>query len=314
MSSKSTNLALRKLQNKWRDNKFVCVGLDPEYGKLPSSVRKKDRSGSISEFNKRIIDATSEWAATFKPNSAFYEAEGDRGITSLKKTIDYIKRVDSDMFILLDAKRGDIGNTNRGYTKFIFDVMGADGTTVHPYQGATLLLHGKRSFEALEPFFEERDKIIFVLIRTSNPSAGEIQDLPVSLKSVSREYAKKFGNLRELGEILGQDIAPLYLVVAYIAVRHWNPYGNLGLMIGATYPAELAAVRKIAPDLPILMPGIGPQKGSLEVSVKAGLDSKKKGIIINSSRGIIYASSGADFAAAAGNASRKLSEQINSYR
>ena len=306
-----SNTALEKFEAKWKENKFVCVGLDPEIEKLPEvSINKKDRGEAIFEFNKEIIDATADLALCYKPNSAFYEGEGIAGLTALENTIEYIKEKDDSIPIILDAKRGDIGNTNRGYTKFVFDFLGTDATTVQPYQGGSILEAGERSSEALAPFFERKDKLIFVLCRTSNPSAGELQDLPISLKSVSREYIRGFGDIGEIREITGKDVVPLYQIVAFIAVRSWNRNGNLGLVVGATYPDELAQVRKIAPDVPILIPGIGPQKGYLEQTIKAGLNSNRQRIIMNSSRGIIYSSNKADFAQAARAATLKLNDQI----
>ena len=226
------------LQEKWAENKFVCVGLDQ----------------SSYEANKKIIDATYDLVCAYKPNSAFYEAEGVEGLKALKKTVDYIRQKDLQIPIILDAKRGDIGNTNEGYVKAIFDDLGFDGVTVSPYLGE----------ESLRPFLERKDRGIIVLAKTSNPGAGEFQDLKVGGK-------------------------PLYQIVAeHVAL--WNKNGNCGVVVGATYPKELATVRQIIGDnLPILIPGIGAQGGDLETTVKAGQDSRGQGIIINSSRGIIFA-------------------------
>lgn len=219
---------LDKLKNKWNDSKFVCVGLD---------------NGDF-EFDKKIIDQTTDLVCCYKPNLAFYKE------AQLQKTLSYIKDTHPDIPIILDAKRGDIGNTNEEYAKAYFDILGADGLTVHPYLGK----------ESLQPFLNRTDKGIFVLVKTSNPGAGEFQDLEVEGK-------------------------PLYQIVAE-HVKNWGP--NVGVVVGATYPEELKAVREIVGDMPILIPGVGSQGGDITQAVKAGLNSNKQGIIINSSRGIIF--------------------------
>lgn len=227
-----------KLTNKWDEGKFVCIGLD-----------KCD-----FEFNKNIIDQTFDLVCAYKPNSAFYEAESVAGLEALKKTVDYIHQKDSTIPVIVDAKRADIGNTNEEYAKAIFDDLKADAVTVHPYLGK----------EALEPFLKRAAKGIIVLVRTSNPGAGEFQDLSV-------------------------DEKPLYQVVAGHVAKDWNTNGNCAVVVGATYPEELKKVREIIGDMPILVPGIGAQGGDLEATIKNGLNSKKQGLIISSSRGIIFA-------------------------
>lgn len=233
-----------KLAAKWNEGKFVCVGLD---------------KGEF-EFDKTIIDTTFDLVLAYKPQSAFYEA-GNRG--DLKKTIDYIRQKDPSIPIILDAKRGDIGSTNEAYSKAIFDDLEVDAVTVHPYLGK----------ESLEPFLKRTDKGIIVLVRTSNPGAGEFQDLQVE----------------------GAGGKPFYQVVAE-HVRNWNTNNNLSVVVGATYPEELKIVRKIVGDMPILVPGIGVQGGDLENTIKNGLNSKKQGLIISSSRGIIFADNPRDAA------------------
>lgn len=228
---------LSKLQKKWEEKKFVCVGLDQ----------------SSFDANKKVVNATYDLACAYKPNSAFYEAEGITGLENLKKIVQYIQTKDPDIPIILDAKRGDIGNTNEGYVKAIFDDLGFDAVTISPYLGE----------ESLRPFLERKDKGIIILVKTSNPGAGEFQDLKVGAK-------------------------PLYQVVAeHVAL--WNKHGNCCVVVGATYPKELASVRKIIDDMPILIPGIGAQGGDLEATIKAGQNSQGQGMIINSSRGIIFA-------------------------
>ncbi len=189
------------------------------------------------------------------------------------------KKKHSEMPIILDAKRGDIDSTNKGYIKYAFDYLGVDAITVHPYLGQ----------QALKPFLERIDKGIFVLCRTSNRGAGEFQDLPVGKKT-------------------------LYQVVAQKVVKEWNKKGNCMLVVGATYPEELVKVRKIVGEMTILVPGIGSQGGDVEKTVKAGLNSKKRGLIINSSRAIIFASCDKDFAEKAREKTKKLQKTINLHR
>lgn len=231
----ASNNFLNKLKAKWKDKKFVCVGLDsPDF-----------------ELNKSIIDQTSDLVCAYKPNSAFYEAGGAQGWANLKQTVAYIHQKDPHIPVILDAKRGDISNTNEAYVKAVFDDLGADALTVHPYLGK----------ESLQPFLNRVDKGILVLVKTSNPGAGEFQDLEVEGK-------------------------PLYQIIAE-HVKDWGP--NVGVVVGATYPEELKKVREIVGDMPILIPGIGAQGGDVKATIQAGLDSQGQGITISSSRGIILA-------------------------
>lgn len=224
-----------KLKTKWDEGKFVCIGLD---------------KGNF-DFDKTIIDQTADLVLAYKLQSAFYEAEGSMGWETLKKTVGYIKQNHPDLPVILDAKRGDIGNTNEAYVKAIFDDLGVDAVTIHPYLGK----------ESLQPFLDRIDKGIIVLVKTSNPGAGEFQDLQVNGK-------------------------PLYQIVAE-HVKNWGD--NLAVVVGATYPKELKAVREIVGDMPILVPGIGAQGGDLKATLENGLNSNGQGLIINSSRGIIFA-------------------------
>jgi len=281
-----------KLETQCERGNFVCVGLDSDYSQIPEAAKKlTTEQGSVEwemfAFNREIIDATHDLVCAYKPNVAFYEAYGSYGWGALKRTIDYIKNVYPEIPVILDAKRADIGNTNLGYVKAVFDELGADAVTVHPYFGK----------EALKPFLDRKDKGVFVLARTSNPGAGEFQDL--LLHPPSPEF---FGTL------------PLYKYVAYKVTTEWNENGNCGVVVGATYPEELAQIRQIVGDMPILLPGIGAQGGEVEATVKAGKDSRGWGMIINSSRGIIFASKGEDFAQAARKATESLREEINRYR
>ncbi|OGG70586.1 orotidine 5'-phosphate decarboxylase [Candidatus Kaiserbacteria bacterium RIFCSPHIGHO2_12_FULL_53_13] len=252
------------LESRWKLGNFLCVGLDSELERIPESARKATVRETILSFNKEIIDATKDLVCAFKPNPAFYEALGGEGWAALRETIDYIREVAPDVPIILDAKRGDIGNTNAAYAESAFDFLGVDAITVQPYLGS----------EPLEPFFRRAEKGIIVLCHTSNPGAGEIQGILV-------------------------EGVPLYKVIAQLAASKWNENGNCCVMVGATYPEELQDVREIVGDMPILTAGIGAQNGDLEKTMKAGLDKNKKGLIVNASRSVIFASNGKDFAEAA---------------
>lgn len=221
---------------------ILCVGLDPDLKKIGAKTQ--------FEFNQNIIDQTHDLVAAYKPNTAFYEADGARGIEQLKKTCDYINSNYPDVDIVLDAKRGDIGNTNRGYAQFAFDYLGAHMLTVQPYLGG----------EALEVFNDYPDKTIIVLARTSNPGAGEFQDLLV-------------------------DGAPLYEKVAE-NILEWGP--NYGVVAGATYPDELANIRTIVGNRLILVPGIGAQGGDLARTLEAASPTGEERTLISTSRAIIF--------------------------
>lgn len=293
------------LERRWEQGYMICVGLDSDSTKIPSVVAEKLAAGEylhgvgevLKIFNARIIEATRDFVCAYKPNCAFYENHGAEGIEALRWTIEYIHEIAPDVPVILDAKRADIGNTNEGYVKAAFDYFQADAITVHPYLGR----------EALQPFLDQADKGIFVLCRTSNPGAGEFQDVEV-IASVEQE--RRWG-------FLGDNMAPVPLkfheYVAFQITHDWNKAGNCGLVFGATYPDELAEGRKIVGDMPILIPGIGAQGGDVEKTVKAGRDSRGRGMIINSSRGIIFASSGPDFAEVARQKTQELHEQISQF-
>jgi orotidine-5'-phosphate decarboxylase len=260
-----------------KNNSLVCVGLDSAIEKLPDAIKQK--ANPQFEFNKAIIDTTHNLVCAYKPNSAFYEALGEQGIAALKMTCDYINAIYPDIPIILDAKRADIGNTNNGYTQFAYDYLKADAITLNPYLGR----------EALEPFLQRGDKGSIILCKTSNPGSGEIQNQIIN------------------GE-------PLYKLIAKKVAAEWNSLNNCLLVVGATYPEELADVRKIVGEMSLLIPGVGAQGGDIERTVKAGLNSKKQGLIISSSRGIIFASCEADFAEKAREETLKLRDEINKYR
>jgi orotidine-5'-phosphate decarboxylase len=263
------------LKQQWQRELFLCVGLDSDFKKLPEEFRRLPVAEGLFQFNRAIVEATAEYCAAFKPNSAFYEGYGLDGFEALIKTNAFIREKYPNHLIILDAKRADIGNTNLGYVKAAFEVLQAHSITVHPYLGR----------EALAPFLEDRNHGVFVLCHTSNPGAGEFQELKINK----------------------QD---LYKIVAAKVHQEWNVNLNCGLVVGATYPEQLGEVRKLAPSLPLLIPGIGAQGGDLERTVINGLDPNGTGIIINASRSIIYASSGSDFSTAAAREAKLLNESI----
>lgn len=270
------------LRAKWAEGKFVCVGLDSEWEKVPELANAGLPIIRVRKFNSDIIAATKDLVCAYKPNIAFYADRGVAGLEDLIKAVETIKLVAPDVPIILDFKRADIGNTNRGYVKEAFEIIGADAVTVNPYFGA----------EALQPFLECSFRGIIVLCRTSNKGAAEFQNL---------QTESEFGSM------------PLYQVVAHSVAKKWNKNGNCALVVGATAPEELANVRKIVGDgFPILIPGIGKQGGDLEKTVNAGKDSKGQGMIINSSSGIIFASNGPDFAEVARRETEKLHNEITS--
>lgn len=260
-----------------KNNSLVCIGLDSDFDKIPQYLKTKKNPLFI--FNKKIINATYDLVCAYKPNSAFYEAQGAEGINQLKLTCNYLRKNYPSTPIILDAKRADIGNTNRGYIKYAFDYLGVDAITLHPYLG----------MEAISAFLEFKDKGFFILCRTSNKGAGEFQDLRFKGK-------------------------PLYRIIAEHVVKQWNYNNNCLLVIGATYPKELSEVRKLVGNLTFLIPGIGAQGGDIEATIKAGLNSKGSGMIINSSRAIIFASSDRDFAKIAREKTIELKDEINMHR
>ncbi|OGG39707.1 orotidine 5'-phosphate decarboxylase [Candidatus Jorgensenbacteria bacterium RIFCSPLOWO2_01_FULL_45_25b] len=266
------------LDARGRLGKFLCVGLDSEFSRIPLSARTDSIADSIAGFNRAIVEATKDFVCAYKPNVAFYEAYGDEGYSALRRTVLDIHTIVPDVPVILDAKRADIGSTNANYAKMAFEYIQADAITVHPYLGG----------EALLPFLTRAEKGVIVLCRTSNLGAGEFQDLLVNSE-------------------------PLYRFVARRVASKWNKNGNCGLVVGATYPDELHEVREIVGDMPILIPGIGAQGGDLQKVVSAGRDSHGRGIILSSSRGILFASDGVDFAEAARRETEKLHTLISQY-
>lgn len=269
---------LQKLNNAIeKNNSLLCIGLDSDLEKIPSFLLKKQ--DPIFEFNKEIINQTYNLVCAYKPNIAYYESHGAKRIASLKKTVEYINKNCPDIPLICDAKRADIGSSSEQYAKSLFDYFNFDALTVNPYLG----------FDSIEPFLNYKNKGIIVLCRTSNPGASDFQDLIV-------------------------EDEPLYIKIAK-KVNQWNKkYKNCLMVVGATWPAQLREVRKIAPNMFFLIPGIGAQGGDLEKTLRNGLTKEKSGLIINSSRTIIYASSNADFASKARKEALSLKDLINEYR
>jgi len=254
-----------------KNNSLVCLGLDPDPELMPRV--------SVLEFNKAIIEATTDLVCAYKPNLAFYEALGIEGLSALQKTIEYIPE---NIPIIGDAKRSDVGHTARAYAKALFEVFGFDAVTVNPYLG----------YDSLEPFLSYVNKATFLLCRTSNAGALDFQAVPCCQPE---EASPK---------------QPLFKLVAQKA-KEWNKYGNLALVVGATYPEELKQIRQLCPEMILLIPGIGAQEGDLVQAVHYGVDSKGEKAIFSSSRQILYASREDDFAPAARQATNELREKIN---
>ena len=266
----------QQLERAWRENdSLVCVGLDPEIERFPPRIRAE--ASPIFQFNRAVIDATADLVCAYKPQFAHYAAY--EAEDQLERTIEYIHRVHPGVPVILDAKRGDIGHTAERYAIEAFERYGADAVTVNPYLGG----------DSLEPFLRHTERGVLILCRTSNPGAGDLQDLRVEGR-------------------------PLYQVVAELAARRWNVHGNCLLVIGATYPRELAEVRALVGDMPLLVPGVGAQGGDVEQVVASGCTRAGTGLIVSSSRAILYASAADDFAQAARAATASLREKINASR
>ena len=253
-----------------RNASLLCVGLDPDPTRIPDGLSTRD-------FLFELVDVTADVVCAYKPNIAFFEPDLAEGITLLR---DLIAHIPDDVPVLLDAKRGDIGHTAEAYARAIFDSLGADAVTLNPYLGR----------DSLEPFLRRADRTSFLLCRTSNAGAGDLQDLQV-------------------------DGRPLYEHVAELA-SSWNTNGNVGLVVGATYPAEAKRIREIAPDLPFLMPGVGAQAGDVEEAVQSAIDAHGAGIIVNASRGVMFATpeGGERWTDASRRAAGSLRDQINAAR
>ncbi len=264
------------LKNRWSDaNTLVCVGLDPEPTKFPAHLRNEP--DAVFAFCRAIVDATADLVCCFKPQIAHFAALGVED--ALQRLIAHIHAAHPGVSVILDAKRGDIGSTAQNYAIEAFERYGADAVTANPYLGR----------DSVQPFLDRADKGVVILCRTSNPGAGDFQDLDVGGR-------------------------PLYQRVAETIARDWNDNGNCALVVGATWPEQLREVRTIAGDMPLLIPGVGAQGGEVQAVVTNGRTNDGNGLIISSSRAILYASSGVDFAAAARAATIALRDTINRYR
>jgi orotidine-5'-phosphate decarboxylase len=262
-----------------RANSLVCVGLDPDPTRFPQRFREMGRKQAIVEFNRAIIEATSDLVCAYKPNLGFYAAQGLDGIEALLETRAMIP---AEIPVILDCKVGDMGSTATAYASAYFGEWKFEALTANPYQGE----------DSLAPFLAYPDRAVFILCRTSNPSSADIQDVA----------------LAESGE-------PLFMRVAGRANQWQRDYpAQVGLVVGATYPGELAMIRERSPKLPILLPGVGAQAGDVEASVENGVTDQGDGLLVSSSRGIIYAGSGADFAERARAATASLRDQVNAVR
>ncbi len=274
------NFALA-LKQRWREaNSLVCVGLDPEPSKFPAQFAQND--DAVFAFCRDIVDATAEFACAFKPQIAHFAALGAED--ALQRLIAHMHAAHPTIPVVLDAKRGDIGSTAQNYASEAFDRYRADAVTVNPWLGR----------DSVQPFLDRAGKGVVILCRTSNPGARDLQDLVV---------ARPRGSPR-----------PLYQHVAEMVASEWNDGGQCALVVGATWPAELAEVRAIVGDMPLLVPGVGAQGGNVEAIVRNGANANRNGLIVSSSRAVLYASSGADYADAARTAARTLCEKINRYR
>ena len=264
------------LKARWTGaNTLVCVGLDPEPAKFPAHLREDP--DAVFRFCREIVDATAEFACAFKPQIAHFAAVGAE--LTLQRLIAHIHEAHPGVPVILDAKRGDIGSTAAQYAVEAFDRYGADAVTLNPYLGR----------DSVQPFLDRAGKGVVLLCRTSNPGAKDFQDLYCGGR-------------------------PLYQQVAATVARDWNAGGQCLLVVGATWPRELAQVREIVGEMPFLVPGVGAQGGDVEAVVKAGKTADGGGLVISSSRAILYAGQGEDFAAAAQRAARELRDEINGFR
>jgi orotidine-5'-phosphate decarboxylase len=261
-----------------RADSLLCVGLDPDITRFPDSIGRHPER--IADFNRAIIDATADIVSCYKPNFGFYVAYGLAGITALARLRD---DVPSHIPILLDAKIGDMDMTVAAYARGFFDEWGFDAVTANPLLG----------HDSLQPLLDYHDRAVFVLAKTSNPGSGLLQD-------------RVLIDAGTAGRTMTMQIVQ--------HAQHWNTHGNVGLVAGATYPEQLGQIRAAAPDLPILVPGIGAQAGDLEAATRAGLDADRAGLIISSSRAICYASAGNDFQDAARSVAQRLRDEINQVR
>ncbi|MDI9238787.1 orotidine-5'-phosphate decarboxylase [Lysobacter sp. LF1] len=267
---------MQALRARWSHaDSLVCVGLDPEPAKFPAKFAND--ADAVFAFCRDIADATAQYACAFKPQIAHFAALGAEG--ALQRLIAHLHDAHPGVPVILDSKRGDIGSTAQHYASEAFDRYAADAVTVNPYLGR----------DSAQPFLDRADRGVVILCRTSNPGAGDLQDLSI-------------------------DGRPLYQHVAAKVAQEWNTNGNCSLVVGATWPAQLKEVRAIVGEVPFLVPGVGAQGGDVEAVVTNAKTADGTGLMVSSSRAILYASGGDDYAEAAANAARELRDQINRYR
>jgi orotidine-5'-phosphate decarboxylase len=267
---------MHALQQAWTGHdSLVCVGLDPEPAKFPAHL--KERPDAVFEFCAAIVDATADLVCAYKPQIAHFAAL--RAEEALERLVAHIHARHPSVPVILDAKRGDIGSTAQHYVTEAFERYAADAVTLNPYMGR----------DSAQPFLDRADKGVILLCHTSNPGAADLQDLQIGGK-------------------------PLYQHVAQIIAKEWNAHGNCALVTGATWPDQLAQVRALVGDMPLLVPGIGAQGGDVQAVVRKGRTQTGTGLMINSSRAILYAGHGEDFAQAARLATLELRDTINRYR
>lgn len=267
---------MQALRTRWEQaNSLVCVGLDPEPAKFPAQFSSDP--DAVFNFCRAIVDATADYACSFKPQIAHFAALGAED--ALARLVAHIHAAHAGVPVILDSKRGDIGSTAQHYAAEAFDRYAADAVTANPYLGR----------DSLQPFLDRADRGVVILCRTSNPGAGDLQDLAI-------------------------DGRPLYQHVAEKVARDWNINGNCALVVGATWPEQLREVRTIVGDLPFLVPGVGAQGGDVEAVVTNARTAEGTGLIVSSSRAILYASNGSAFADAAATAAKSLRDEINRYR
>jgi len=251
----------------WDQKPALCVGLDSEISKLPKQWQSKVEPQW--SYNQWVIEQTADFVDAYKLNTAFYEARLADGWREMAKTIEFLHTEYPDKFVIVDAKRADIGSTSQAYATALFDQLGADAVTLSPYLGS----------DALEPFLSRTDKFPIILCKTSNPGSAEFQDKLVTLST--EQERSFFGNK--------QDSVPLWQYVAYQVSQHWNQHNNCMLVVGATYPSELQSVRQLVGDMPILVPGLGAQGGDLSSVLQTGCNRQGGGLLLSVSRDIIFA-------------------------
>jgi orotidine-5'-phosphate decarboxylase len=272
----STMSFMQALRTRWQQaDSLVCVGLDPEPAKFPGQFASDP--DAVFNFCRAIVDATAEYACSFKPQIAHFAALGAED--ALQRLIAHVHAAHPGIPVILDSKRGDIGSTAQHYATEAFDRYRADAVTANPYLGR----------DSVQPFLDRADRGVVILCRTSNPGAGDLQDLTI-------------------------DGRPLYQHVAEKVARDWNGHGNCALVVGATWPQQLREVRAIVGDVPFLVPGVGAQGGDVAAVVGNARTADGTGLVVSSSRAILYASGGADYAEAAAAAARSLRDEINRYR